>query len=427
VILAHPPTAEHRCAFCGGSSLHDIIDLGEVGLAGGFLTREQAASERHYPLRVAYCTHCHAVQVTDPVDPAILFSDYFYFSSAIRTLREHFIDYAGEVVARFLAPERATVVEIGCNDGVLLRPIADQGVRTVIGVDPATNVVNSIRDPRITIYNDFFGAAAADRILREHGPADMVVANNVFAHIPDINGTTAQIARILKDDGVFVCEVHYLGRIVQGLQYDMIYHEHLYYYSLLAMIKHLERHGLGVFDVKPIPIHGGSMRYYIGRQDGPRMRQISPRVERLLAEERAAGLDRADTYARFAQDVAARRDTLMALLERLRAQGRRVAGYGASGRANTIIQYCGIGPRHLEYMIDDAPAKHGFLTPGSHLPIRSNAVLAEDPPDYLVLFAWTYFNEIAEKCRPFLDGGGRMIVPLPDVRLVMHPTPGLAL
>ena len=225
--------ADRRCAFCGHDDLNQVIDFGEVALAGAFLKQSDFQQERKFPLRVCFCPKCHAVQVTDKVDPALMFANYFYFSSAIRTLREHFVDYATEVVARFLdQPQLSTVVEIGCNDGVLLKPLADQGVGTPVGVDPATNILKAIDDARVHVVNDFFGDKVADQILHRFGKADLVVANNVFAHIPDINGVTAAINKILKDDGVFVFEVHYLGKIIQDLQYDMIYHEHLYYYSL---------------------------------------------------------------------------------------------------------------------------------------------------------------------------------------------------
>jgi SAM-dependent methyltransferase len=374
-----------------------------------------------------FCNACAGVQLVDAVDPTLLFAHYFYFSSAIRTLREHFVDYSSEVTARFIDPPHATVVEIGCNDGVLLRPLADQRIRTVIGVDPATNIVNCIDDPRITVVNDYFSESLARDMRERYGPADLVIANNVYAHIPDIRGVTRGIAHLLSDEGVFVLEVHYLGRIIQGLQYDMIYHEHLYYYSLLALINHLARYDMVVFDVKPIPIHGGSMRYYVCKRGSRHADHVSPRVGLLQKEELAGGLDRAETFRRFASNIAERRDVLMGLLDRIRRIGRRVVGYGASGRANTIIQYCNITAAHLEYIIDDAPAKHGFYTPGSHFEIRPNTVLQENPPDYLLLFAWGYFNEIAEKCRSYLDGGGRMIVPLPDVRLILHATPATPL
>lgn len=410
------------CAFCSGKSMHLVMDFGEVALAGGFLKKADFASEPKFPLRLFFCENCYAVQVVDVVDPALLFQNYFYFSSAIRTLREHFVDYAMEACSRFLNPEDATVVEIGCNDGILLKPFADQNVKTLIGVDPASNVIDTIRDPRIHTINDFFGVRVGQQIEKQYGKADLIVANNVYAHIPDINGVTKAVADLLKDDGVFIFEVHYLGKIIESLQYDMVYHEHLYYYSLISLQKHFERFGLRVFDVKPIPIHAGSMRYYVAKKDSSHAQKTSARVEMLAKEELSKGYDRKETYARFREQVAGRRDQLMKLLGDLKKKGRSIAGYGASGRANTIIQYSGITLEHIDYMIDDAPAKEGYYTPGSHFEIFSNRRLSEDRPDYLLIFAWGYFNEIAEKCQSYLVSGGRMITPLPEVKVVFVPT-----
>jgi hypothetical protein len=270
------------------------------------------------------------------------------------------------------------------------------------------------------VVNDFFGGAVAKRIRERHGPADLVVANNVYAHIPEINDVTGGVAGLLADDGVFVFEVHHLGSVLRGLQYDMIYHEHLYYYSLVALENHLRRHGLAVFDLKRIPIHGGSIRYYVCKAASRWAQAPTNRVLALRQDEAAQGLDRVETFQHFAAEIARRRDTLMGLLERLRKAGMRVAGYGASGRANTIIQYCGIDHRHMEYMIDDAPAKWGFYTPGAHFEIRPSDALRTAAPDYLIVFAWGYLNEIAEKCKPYLDAGGRLLTPLPEVRLMSH-------
>jgi SAM-dependent methyltransferase len=399
------------------------MDFGKVALAGAFLKPADFDGERKFPLRVCFCPKCYAVQVADIVDPAIMFANYFYFSSAIRTLREHFVDYATEVAARFLdQPQLSTVVEIGCNDGVLLRPLTDQGVGTLIGVDPAANIASAIEDARVHVVNDFFGDKVADQILQRFGKADLVVANNVFAHIPDINGVTAAINKILKEDGVFVFEVHYLGKIIQDLQYDMIYHEHLYHYSLLALENHFARHGMEVFDIRPIPIHGGSMRYHVCKSGSRHSRMVSNRVALLRKDERALGYDKVETYQRFASDCGLRRQRLMDTITRLRGKGRTIAGYGASGRANAIIQYCGISSDHLVCMIDDAPAKQGYCTPGSHLLIRSNEILRTEPPDYLLIFAWTFFDEIASKCSDYLTNGGRLMVPLPDVRVTLCPT-----
>jgi methylation protein EvaC len=407
------------CSFCNSKSMTEIMDFGEVALAGGFLHANQFTEESYYPLRLFFCHDCYAVQVIDKVSADILFKDYFYFSSSIQTLRDHFIEYAREVATRFLMPESATVVEFGCNDGVLLGPLANQNIKTVIGVDPATNIVSTINDPRITIINDFFTEDVVHDIIAKHGPVDMVVANNVYAHIPDIQSITRAICNVLSDDGVFIFEVHYLGNVINELQYDMIYHEHLYYYSLLSAMKHFERYGMIVFDVKPVPIHAGSMRFYVCKKGSKYGCVVSPAVLRLQEEELAKGFNRPETFERFVTDIAERKTLLMALLNKLKKEGRTIAGYGASGRANTMIQYCGINHNHLDYMIDDAPAKTGVFTPGSHFEIHPSSILDQpDPPDYLLIFAWSFFFEIAKRSKKYVDGGGRMIVPLPEVKIV---------
>ena len=408
-----------RCSFCDSPAMSEIMDFGRVALAGGFLQPEQFAEEKTYPLRLYFCRECFAVQLIDKVSAQLLFNDYFYFSSSIKTLRDHFTEYAAEVTSRFVTPEASTVIEFGCNDGVLLRPLADQQIRTLIGIDPATNVVETIDDSRIIVINDFFTEAVAEEIVARHGQAELVMANNVYAHIPDIQGVTRAIRSVLDDDGVFVFEVHYLGKVINEMQYDMIYHEHLYYYSLLSAMKHFERYDMMVFDVKPVPIHAGSMRFYVCKKGSRHADSVSEAVTALRDEELASGFDRAETFARFAADVAERKTHLMALLSRLRASGKRVVGYGASGRANTMIQYCGIDHSDLEYMIDDAPAKAGFYTPGSHFVIHPSAVLEQNPsPDYLLIFAWSFLEEIASKNQGYIEQGGQMIVPLPEVQIL---------
>jgi methylation protein EvaC len=408
----------HSCSFCDSRRMDMVMDFGKVALAGGFLKLEQFDQEQRFPLRVYYCEDCYAVQVVDKVPPDVLFHNYFYFSSSINTLREHFRSYAEEVTARFLKPDSATVLEFGCNDGVLLRPLAEQGVRTVIGVDPAKNIVAGIDDPRVTIVNDFFTEQVADRIVAEHGTIDMIMANNVYAHIPDIQGTTRAVSRVLSDEGVFVFEVHYLGKVVDDMQYDMIYHEHLYYYSLLSAMKHFERYGMIIFDIKPIPIHAGSMRFYVCKNGSRHSGSVSQSVKTLEAKERTKGYDRYDTFRRFSDEVHSHRASLTGLLDSLKRSGHRIAGYGASGRANTMIQFCGISHDHLDYMIDDAPAKIGYYTPGSHFRIFPSSVLAEaGAPDYLLVFAWSFFDEIRKRNAGYLERGGHMILPLPDVTI----------
>jgi SAM-dependent methyltransferase len=397
------------------------MDFGKVALAGGFLTPAQFGNESYYSLRLFFCHECFGVQVVDKVDEKVLFKDYFYYSSSIKTLRDHFYEYAREVSKRFLDPQSATVLEFGCNDGVLLRPLADENIKKIIGVDPATNIVSGIHDSRITIINDFFNENTAKNIVKEFGYVDMVLANNVYAHIPDIQGATRAIYDVLTEDGVFIFEVHYLGKVINDYQYDMIYHEHLYYYSLLSAMNHFKRFGMMIFDVKLVPIHAGSIRFYVCKIGSKYSTQVSPEVLRLQKEELEKGFDRPETYIRFAADVSLRKIELMNLLVKLKREGSTIAGYGASGRANTMIQYCGIDDSHLSYMIDDAPAKEGFYTPGSHFKIVSSNVLSgPNPPDYLLLFAWSFRDEIIKRNKKYFDCGGKMIVPLPEVKLLIN-------
>lgn len=411
-------TSQQICAFCDSTELRLIVDFGEVALAGAFLKSDGFDSEQKYSQKLYFCEHCLAVQITEKVPPEVLFQDYFYFSSAIATLSNHFKQYAEDVVGRFRESRDFSVLEFGCNDGVLLKPIADLGVPTVIGVDPATNVLNTIADERLSLVNSLFDEDCAAKVRQEYGGMDLVCANNVYAHIVDIQGTTRAVKQVLKDDGVFVFEVHYLGRVIEEMQYDMIYHEHLYYYSLLSATNHFKRYGMTIFDVKMVDIHAGSIRFYVCKDNSKYAKNLSSSVEALRQLEIEKGYDSSPTYASFSDAVAQKKDDLLSLLTDLKRQGKRVVGYGASGRANTIIQYCGIDDELVEFIVDDAPAKQGFSTPGSHLLIRSPDCLDKDPPDYLLVFAWSFLDEIKTRNARYLKAGGRLITPLPEVDIV---------
>ena len=406
------------CRFCRSKNTHLVMDFGTVALAGAFLTPAQFETESKIPMRVVFCSDCFLLQIKDRVPPELMFSDYFYFSSAITTLRDHFKDYAAEVTKRFLKPEKATVLEIGCNDGVLVNPFANLGIKTVIGVDPATNVVKTVNNPKVTVINDFFSEANAIKIREKYGPADLIAANNVYAHLDDMHDVTRGIEKLLAPDGVFVFEVHYIKNLLQEKQYDMIYHEHLFYYSLLALQNFLAQFNMEVFDVKPIPIHAGSMRYYVRRVGHLQKEKISEAVVALRKEELASRYDHLDTYLDYARSVAKTKDNLMLLLAKLTGEQKRIFGYGASGRANTLIQYCGITNEILECIIDDAPAKHGYYTPGSHIRILSREHIARENPDYILVFAWSFMKEIAARNIDYLERGGKFIVPLPEVQII---------
>jgi len=399
-----------KCRFCD-SGVTEILDFGKVALAGAFLKPSAFASEKKYPLRLGFCESCSAAQLLDLVEPAVMFKDYFYFTSSTQTGREHYRRYAGEISARF---RPSSVLEIGCNDGGLLKLLADDGAKTVIGVDPASNVVGAISDPRVEIVNDFFDERIASQIVAQHGRMQMVIANNVIAHVPDINGFTQAICDVLHDDGVFIAESHYIGNMLLQTQYDWIYHEHAYYYSLISLSKHLSRFGLQVFDIQLRQTHGGSMRYYICKMGKWR---VSDKVEQLAWDELRHGFGTIKAFRTFATNTERQRDSLVSLLGEFQANGARVVGYGACGRGNAVLQYCGLTSLGLPYIVDDAPAKVGFHTPGSHIPIYNREIMDKDRPDYALLFAWPYMDEIRAKC------GLKMIVPFPTVHIIEQNRP----
>jgi len=397
---------DHNCASCS-SSTTKVIDFGEEALAGAYLKREQFSSEKRYPLQVYFCQTCALVQLGEKVSADTLFREYHYFSSATRTACEHFARYAEGLINRF---KPRSVLEVGCNDGVLLTHFAGRA-EVVIGVDPAANVTRSISDERITVLSEFFTESTSERVRLEYGKVDLVVANNVFAHVDDIHGLTRAVRDVLTDDGVFVLEIHDLAAMVSEMQYDWIYHEHLYYWSLLALERHLARHGLQIFDVSSVAAHGGSRRYYVCKNAA---RPISGIVEHVRRQEITSGLDSLDTFLNFAWAVKDHGKNLRDALSSLRTGHQVIGGYGASGRANALIQHSKLG-EYLHCMYDDAPARARTFTPGSHLYINQGDILHDSSvPDHLVLFAWGYMQEIAERRSHFR---GNVIVPLPEISM----------
>lgn len=408
-----------NCRFCNGTNLANILDFGNVPLAGGFLKEGDFANEKYYPLDLSFCMDCYLIQVANVVPADVLFKNYFYFSSSIGTLVEHCRAFAKETVERFLEVKNKTsIFEIGCNDGVLLKPFAELGVRAV-GIDPATNVVESVTAKDITIINDFFNEEVARRVREEYGPFDAIMSSYSFAHIDDMNSVMRGVKKLLKDDGVFIFEVYYLGTLIDEMQYDMIYHEHMSYYSVKTLMLFLKRYDMEIFDIKFTPgVRSGAVRFY-AKNTGKRDDKPTAAFSDMIKYEEDKGFDKVETFKGYAAKVGETRTELLKVLDDIKKQGKTIIGYGASGRGTTIMNYCGIDGRYLDYVVDDAPAKHGFFTPGTHVPIYPWEHTKETRyPEYALLFAWSFINEVKKRREDFLKAGGKFIVPLPKVSVV---------
>lgn len=410
----------NACRFCHGNNLFKILDFGNVPLAGAFLKNKDFSTEKYYPLDIYFCKDCYLVQVGCVVSADVLFKEnYFFFSSAIGTLVDHFKEFANEIYESFLkGKRRPSVLEIGCNDGVLLKPLSLLGVHT-IGVDPATNVVEKIDSEDITIYNDCFTEKLAVRIRAKYGRLDAILSSYSFAHIDDMVDVMKGVKTLLKDDGIFIFEIYYLGTLIDEMQYDMIYHEHMSYYSLKTLMIFLKRFDMDIFDVEYIPgVRSGSVRFY-ARNTGQSSETISHSVVEMIQYEKKRGFDNLNIFKVYAEKVNETREQLITLLNRIKSEGKTIIGYGASGRGTTIMNYCGIDGKYLDYVVDDAPAKQGFYTPGTHVPIKPWEFSTESGfPDYIVLFAWAFTDEVINKRREYLKQGGKFIIPLPEVRIV---------
>ena len=408
---AAPLGARHTCRSCGAPIAHLFADLGSSPLANAYLTEEEIGRpESFYPLRVFVCDQCFLVQLPAIVDPEALFGDYAYFSSYSESWLRHAHDYVERVTERFNLDSTSNVVEIASNDGYLLQYFKDRGV-PVLGIEPARNVAAAAEAAGIPTLVEFFGRKTGERLGASEA-VDLLVANNVLAHVPDLNGFVAGVRAVLKPGGVATIEFPHLLRLIEHTEFDTIYHEHVSYFSFLAVERVFVRAGLMLFDVEELPTHGGSLRIYArGRELDS---AIDARVEDLRERELAAGLDRLETYTSFDERVRrVKRDLLEFLIEAKR-EGKSVVGYGAPAKATTLLNYCGIGRDFIDYVVDRSPHKQGRFLPGSHLPIRATEEVARTKPDYLLILPWNRRDEIVQQMAHVREFGCRFVVPIPE-------------
>jgi methylation protein EvaC len=403
-----------RCRVCTGP-LEEFLDLGAQPVSDAFRLPDAPGEEYFFRLAVAACRECTMVQLVEEVPRERMFGeDYPYRSSGSATMREHFARTANALLETELTGPEPFLVELGCNDGVMLRTIRDAGVAH-LGVEPSGGVADVARAAGLRVRTAFFEEATAREIAASDGLADVVYAANTTCHIPYLDSVFRGLDALLEPGGVFVFEDPYLGDIVERTSFDQIYDEHFYFFTARSVRALARRHGFELVDLQRLPVHGGELRYVLARSG---VREPTPAVAAQLAEEAERGLHEPATLHRFADAVRAVRADLTALLHRLRADGRRVVAYGATAKSATVANYCGIGPDTVEFVCDTTPEKQGRLTPGSHIPVRGPEAFADPYPDYALLFAWNHAEEIMAKEQGFRDAGGRWIVYVPRVEVV---------
>jgi hypothetical protein len=409
------------CRLCDSTRLISILDLGATPPCEKFLTAEELdLPEQTFPLHLRLCEDCLLLQIPALITPEDTFTEYAYFSSFSDSWVQHAKTFVDETVQRLNLGSDSLVVEVASNDGYLLQHVVSAGVPCV-GIEPSVNVGAAARAGGVPTVTAFLNEVSARRIRAENGPADLVVANNVYAHIPDLRGFTASLRELLADDGWLSIEVHHALNLVSLGQFDTIYHEHFQYYTVLSATRALATAGLTVVDVELVPTHGGSLRVWARPKESAG--KPSSRVTEILAIEEAAGLHCVDGYLQLRSRTEAVRQDLLRFLLQCRAEGKRVVGYGAPGKGNTLLNYCGIRTDLMEYTVDRNPYKHGRFTPGTRIPIHDPSMIAEDRPDVVIALPWNLEAELTDQLGYIADWGGELVFPLPTLHHAAIFTP----
>ena len=414
---AADPTRSFRCRFCDADLKHSFVDLGMSPLCQTHVSAEQLTeAEMFLPLHAYICDQCFLVQLQEFVAPADIFGEYAYFSSYSDSWIAHAKAYAARMVERFQYGPRSKVVEIASNDGYLLQHFVAMGI-PALGIEPAANVAKVAVDKGIPTVVRFFGRQTASEVAAEHGKADLLLGNNVLAHVPDLNDFVGGMKILLKGDGVITMEFPHLFRLMEMNQFDTIYHEHFSYFSFFTVEKVFAAHGITLFDVEELSTHGGSLRIY-GRHAEDGSKQVTERVSALRSRELEAGVADLATYRSFAEQVRETKRKLLDFLIGAKRDGKSVVGYGAPGKGNTLLNYCGIRQDFLDYTVDRNPYKQGKFTPGTRIPIVDPSRIKETRPDYILILPWNLKDEICEQMSFVREWGGRFVVPIPEVRIV---------
>jgi hypothetical protein len=405
-----------NCRFCGAPLRLSVVDLGMSPPCQSFLSQDRIReAEAFYPLHAFACEQCYLVQLEVFVPPEDIFTDYAYYSAYSTSWVDHARNYVEMIRGRLELGPDDLVVELASNDGYLLQHFVGTGV-PILGIDPAANVAEDAEARGVPTLVAFFGTETARRLVEDGKTASLVVGNNVLAQVPELNDFVDGVRILLRRGGTATFEFPHLLHLLDRLEYDTIYHEHFSYFSFATFVEIVRAHGLDVYDVEELRTHGGSLRVYVQHAEGPH--ETTEAVRELLEREIAEGLRSPERYARFAEDVKESKRALLDLLIRLRRDGKHVVGYGAPGKGNTLLNYCGIRTDLLDYTVDRNPHRHGFYTPGTHIPIFPPERIAETRPDYIVVLPWNLIDEISQQLEYVREWGAKLVVPVPYARVL---------